>query len=71
MKWLKNIRAALVRDIATETERRLTASGWGKFLPPVRFQDCIYLMREDGTLYRMQLDSMQGMEVIVKIKDHW
>lgn len=70
MKWLDKIRAALVRDIAAETERRMTSSGWGKFLPPVVLHDSIYLVREDGAIYRLQQDGMQGMEIVVKIREH-
>ena len=71
LKWIRKIRAALVRDVAVETAQQLQGGGWGKFLPPVAFRDCVYLMREDGTLYRMQQDNMIGMEVIVQIKSHW
>lgn len=70
-KWFAKIRAAFVRDVATETVNRLQGGVWGKFLPPVAFRDAVYLMREDGTLYRMQQDPMHDMEVITQIKSHW
>lgn len=70
-KWIAKIRAALIRDVATATVNQLQGGGWGKFLPPVAFRDCVYLMREDGTLYRMHQDTSQGMEIITQIKSHW
>jgi len=71
MKWLQRIRAALVRDVAAATVNQLQGGGWGKFLPPIAFRDCVYLMREDGTLYRMQQDNAHGMEIITKIQDRF
>ena len=71
MKWIANIRAKFIQDVAVATAVRMEGSGWGKFLPPVAFRDCVYIMREDGTLYRMQQDPTQGMEVIIQIKNHW
>lgn len=71
MKWIARIRDAFVRDVAAATVSQLQDGGWGKFLPPVAFRDCVYLMREDGTLYRMTQDHTQGMEVITQIKSHW
>lgn len=71
-KWITKIRAAFVRDVAAATVSQLQGQGWGKFLPPVAFRDCVYLMREDGTLYRMHRDSVSGgMEIITQIKSHW
>lgn len=70
-KWIAKIRAALVRDVAAATVNQLQGQGWSKFLPPVAFRDAVYLMREDGTLYRMHQDAAGGMEIIVKIKSHW
>ena len=70
MKWLNKIRATLIRDIAIATETRMTTAGWGKFLPPVVLRDCIYLVREDGAIYRLHQDAMQGMELITQIKAH-
>lgn len=71
MGWLKKLRAALIRDVATATVNQLQGGGWGKFLPPVAFRDAVYFMREDGTLYRMTQEPSQGMEVITVIKDRW
>lgn len=70
-KWIAKIRADFVRDVAKAAAYQLQDSGWGKFLPPVAFRDCVYFMREDGTLYRMTQDHAQGMEVITQIKSHW
>jgi len=69
MKWLNKIRQALINDIAAATERRMTGQGWGKFLPPVAFRDCVYLMREDGAIFRMHQDPMRGMEIITKLSN--
>lgn len=71
MKWFAKLRANLIRDIATETERRMTSTGWGKFLPPVALRDCIYLVREDGAIYRMHQDPAMGMEIIAKISERF
>lgn len=70
-RWLLKLRALFVRDIATLVANQMQNTGWGKFLPPVAFRDCVYLMREDGTLYRMHQDSTHGMEIITQIKSHW
>ncbi len=67
-KWIAKIRAKFIQDMAIAVENRLQ-SGWGKFLPPVAFRDAVYLVREDGSVYRMTQDSMHGMEMITKITD--
>lgn len=68
MQWLKKIRQALIRDIAAEVFRQMKGGGWGKFLPPVAFQDCVYLVREDGAIYRMHRDQTNRMEIIMQIR---
>ncbi len=67
-KWIAKIRAKFIQDVAIAAENRFQ-SGWGKFLPPVAFRDAVYLVREDGSIYRMTQDSMHGMEMITKITD--
>lgn len=72
MKWLNKIRAAFIRDVAVATANQLQGGGWGKFLPPVAFRDAVYLLREDGSLYRMQQDPTRGgLEIITKITDRF
>lgn len=68
-KWIAKIRAKFINDVAIAVANRLQGGGWGKFLPPVAFRDAVYLIREDGVVYRMTQDSMHGMEMITKITE--
>lgn len=68
-KWIAKVRADFVRDVATAVVNQLQGGGWGKFLPPVAFRDAVYLVREDGTVYRMHQDAAHGMEIITKISN--
>ncbi len=69
MKWFKNRRKALIRDIANEVMTQLeNRRGWKKFLPPVAMRDTVYMMTEDGTVYGMKQDFNSNMEVIYQIK---
>lgn len=68
-KWIAKIRADFIRDVSIAVANRLLDGGWGKFLPPVAFRDAVYLVREDGTIYRMHQDAACGMEMITKIHD--
>ncbi len=68
MKWFKNRRKALIRDIANEVISQLeNQRGWKKFLPPVALRDTIYMVTEDGSIYAMRED-MTGMATIMQIK---
>lgn len=70
-KRRKEKRAAFIREIASQVVSTLDSSrGWQKFLPPVAFRDAMYLVTEDGTIYRMQHDGLSGMETICKIHTH-
>lgn len=71
MFGFKKRRQQLVADIAKEVISQLGNSrGWQKFLPPVAFRDSVYLVTEDGTIYRMRQDSLTDMETICKIHQH-
>lgn len=68
MKWFKNRRKALIRDIAVEVISQLESQrGWKKFLPPVVLRDTIYMVTEDGSIYAMRED-MTDMATIMQIK---
>lgn len=68
MKWFKNRRKALIRDMAAEVISQLeNRRGWKKFLPPVALRDTIYMVTEDGSIYAMRED-MTGMATIIQIK---
>lgn len=69
MKWFKNRRKALIRDIANEVISQLESQrGWKKFLPPVVLHDKVYMVTEDGSIYRMGYDGLSEMEVIMQIR---
>lgn len=69
MKYFKNRRKALIRDIANEVISQLESQrGWQKFLPPVALRDTIYMVTEDGTIYAMRED-VTGMATIMKIRN--
>jgi len=69
MKWFKNRRKALIRDIASEVISQLeNQRRWKKFLPPVAMRDTVYMMTEDGEVWAMKYDLTSNMEVIMKIR---
>lgn len=69
MKWFKNRRKAMIRDIANEVINQLEGRrGWKKFLPPVALDGCVYMVTEDGSIYRMKRDISNESEIIMQIK---
>lgn len=67
--WFKKRRSKLISDVARETVRQLQSScGFQKFLPPVVLNGAVYLVTEDGTIYRMTQDPTREMEIISRIK---
>lgn len=71
--WIKKRRLAkrqeLVQDIAVTTYKLLKASnGWEKFLPPVALNGHIYMVTENGSVYRLSYDPLTEMEQIMQIR---
>jgi len=67
-EWLEKRRRKHLREIAAAVANELRAEPWGKFLPPVALRDCLYIMSENGRLYRMH-DDGTGMELITRLAD--
>lgn len=64
-----NARRALVNEIANRTYDLLSASnGWEKFLPPVSLDGVIYMVTENGSIYRLTRDHAAQMEQITQIR---
>lgn len=69
MKWIKNRRKKLVQEIALEVVNQLdNKRGWEKFLPPVQLRDAIYMVTENGSIYRMNYNLADEFEIITQIR---
>ena len=67
-KWLEKKRLKRNREIAFEVVQQISnmGSGWEKFLPPVVVRDRVYMLTENGTIYRMNVDG-DSFETITKV----
>jgi len=64
----EKFRKKLINEIANAVVNKLESQkGWHKFLPPVVIRDCMYMMTEDGEIYRMDAGGIDGMEMVIKI----
>lgn len=73
--WLKkrknDKRRALVNEIASATYNALSGGrGWEKFLPPVVLRDSIYMVTENGSIYRLKYDPVTEMEMVMQIRSN-
>lgn len=58
----------LIRLLVAKLANRLSADrSWEKFLPPVAVRDNLYMVTENGSIYRMSFDA-GGYELISEIK---
>ncbi len=68
-KFFKRRRQKLINDIADAVYKELSASnGWEKFLPPVAIRDKLYMVTENGSIYAMNCDGMDGYEQIIQLR---
>lgn len=68
MKWIKKMKAKLLREIAQAVRQEMSPSGWEKFLPPVALRDQVILVTETGTIYVMRLDDTLCACDIIKVR---
>ena len=67
--WIKNKRKSRNKEIANEVVSQLSSSsGWEKFLPPVQLRDAVYMVTENGSVYKMRYDECSQMEMIIQIR---
>ena len=68
-KWLQKRRERRNREIARAVYAEISASqGWEKFLPPVVLRDRVYMVTENGSIYAMQYNELDGFEQIIQIQ---
>jgi len=67
-KWIKKRRDRKNKAIAMAVRNELSAGGWEKFLPPVTIRDKMYMVTENGNIYRMDIDDLADMERIIQIR---
>jgi hypothetical protein len=67
-KWFKKREEQRNRKIALEVCSQLgnMGRGWERFLPPVVVRDMVYMVTENGSIYRMQTDG--AFETITQIQ---
>jgi len=66
----EKLKKKLINEIANAVVNKLESQkGWQKFLPPVAIRDCLYMVTEDGAIYRMDCGGMDGMERLMKIQE--
>lgn len=59
----------LINAIASEVANRLSSgNNWEKFLPPVMMNGHIYMVTENGSIYRLSQDKLNDMEYITSIR---
>jgi len=67
--WLKKRRERQNREIAKAVYNELTAGqGWERFLPPVAVPDTVYMVTENGSIYALRQDAINGFEQVVQIR---
>lgn len=64
IKWLKKRREKRNKEVAKAVYEELSASrGWEKFLNPAVLEGTIYMVTENGSIYRMNKDR-DGYEIM-------